>query len=181
MNTTLLTEVQLVRALQTGQKADFTTLYDAYAPALFGVIIRLVNDQERAEDLLQDTFIKVWTHRQHYDSKQGRLYTWLITIARNVALDELRSRKVQSVAYSLERNNDHSYLSSTEGLPNGSVFNLIPSQYRQVVELAYTQQRTHQEIAQELDLPLGTVKTRIRTALRELKQFFRQDIAYYHA
>lgn len=183
MNSTSLTEAQLVSALQMNQKVAFTTLYDAYSPALFGVIVRLVKDQGRAEDLLQDTFIKIWTHRHTYNPQQGRLFTWMIRIARNIALDELRSQKVrtQAITYSPEGTSVSIDLVPTEGLLTGSVFSLIPAKYRQIMELVYAQQWTQQEIADELDLPLGTVKTHLRTALRELKLYFHQDISHYQA
>ena len=183
MNASSLSEGHLVSALQTGQRAAFTALYDAYSPALFGVILRLVRDQEIAEDLLQDTFIKIWTHRHTYDPHQGRLYTWLVTIARNIALDELRSRKVQAQAlpYSPEGMIAYTDPAFNQGLLTGSIFSLVPIKYRQIVELVYAQQWTHQEVAAELDLPLGTVKTRLRTALGELKRYFHQDITCYQA
>jgi DNA-directed RNA polymerase specialized sigma24 family protein len=183
MKTTSLPEGQLVSALHSGQKAAFTALYDAYAPALLGVILRLVKDQPRAEDLLQDAFIKIWTHRHQYDPLQGRLFTWLVTIARNVALDELRRCKVQTQAITHGTQAASAYWDSgsTEGLAGRSVFSLVPPKYRQVVELVYGQQWTHHEVAQELNLPLGTVKTYLRTALRELRLLFHQDITYYQA
>ena len=183
MNGTCLTEEALVAALQSGQKEAFTIFYDAYSPALFGVILRLIKDQTIAQDLLQDTFIKIWTHRHSYDAGQGRLFAWLVSIGRNVALDELRRRKarIQPIAYGFEATSVYVNLAPTVGLPSGSVFSLVPAKNRQLMELAYGQQWTHEEIAQKLGMPLGTVKTRLRTALRELKRLFDQDIAHYQA
>lgn len=184
MTATPQTEAYLpyTRQGQDEQSAAFTALYNTYYSSLFGVLVKLVNDHEKAEDLLQDTFIKVWTHLHQYDPAQGRPYTWLLTITRHVAMDELRHRKVQAqaVTYMCERTSEGTPSTFHEGLLNGSIFTLLPPKYRQIIELTYLHGWTQQEIAQELDLPLGTIKTHTRNALLELKQFFRQDIGQYH-
>ena len=181
MSSTLSTEETLVDDLRTYQPADFSRLYAAYAPALYGVLLRLVKDPARADDLLQDAFIKIWLNRQHYDPAQGRLFTWLLTITRNVALDELRSRKKRLKASGYVYHQSDSVVLPTliEGPLKGSLVNSLAPTYRAVVELMYYKGLTSQEAATNLKLPLGTVKTRVRTALQQLKAQFRQDIQYY--
>ena len=176
------TEVHLVRGLQARQDTAFTHLYDAYAPTLYGVLLKLVGDQTSAEDLLQNTFIRIWTSFHRYDPDQGRLFTWLLTIARNVALNELRSRKLraQTQLQMHEQTNEWTYSVLPEGMVNQSLFALLAPKHRQIMELVYAQGWTKQEIAQELDLPLGTVKTRFRAGVQELKRLFSQDIYQYH-
>ena len=176
------TEVHLIRGLQARQDTAFTNLYDAYAPALYGVLLKLVGDQASAEDLLQNAFIRIWTSFHRYDPNQGRLFTWLLAITRNVALNELRDRKLQAQARTnmYEWTNEWTYLSLPEGMVNQSLFTLLTPKYRQIMELVYARGWTKQEIAQELNLPLGTVKTRFRMALLQLKQVFDQDIYQYH-
>lgn len=166
---------------QKEQTAAFITLYNTYSCALFRVLVSMVKDQEKAEDLLQDAFVKAWTHIHQYDPAQGRPYTWLLTIARHVALDELRERKVQakSITYLYESTSELIFPSVHEGLTNGSVFTLLPPKYRQLLELTYLSGWTQQEIAHELNLPIGTIKTRTRNALQKLKHFFSQDIYQY--
>ncbi|UHG94475.1 RNA polymerase sigma factor [Spirosoma oryzicola] len=181
MTTTPQTEAYLVYTLQTGQASAFATLHRNYSSALFNVLVGLVGDYERAEDLLQDSFVKIWTHIHHYDPAQGRLYTWLLTITRNVALDELRSRKVhtKAVKYISQRSSELTQPVVNTGLVNGSVFALLPPKQRQIMELLYQKGWTLLEIAKKLKLPLGTVKTRVRMAIQTLKQFFHQDICLY--
>ncbi|QMW02487.1 RNA polymerase sigma factor [Spirosoma foliorum] len=181
MKSTPLNETQLVRDLQAGHSAAFATLYDAYSPALFGALLRLVKDEQQAEDLLQDAFIKIWTNFHRYDAQQGRLFTWLLTVTRNVAMDWLRARKDQAPlqAYLADRMTA-STSSPLEAMPNQSVFAILPAQYGQVLELTY-QGYTKEEIATQFNLPLGTVKTRFRKALQKLNDIFHQDIYHYHA
>ncbi|GAB4019272.1 RNA polymerase sigma factor [Spirosoma koreense] len=177
------TEAYLIGSHNNEQAAAFTALYNTYHSALLSVLIKLVNDPEKAEDLLQDTFIKAWTHLHQYDPAQGRPYTWLLTITRHVAMDELRHRKVQAqaITYMGERMGEGVLLAIHDGLLNSSIFSLLPPKYRQIIELTYIHGWTQQEIAQELNVPLGTIKTRTRNALQELRQFFSQDICQYHS
>lgn len=183
MTSTLQTEVCLVGTHQDEQASAFTTLFNSYSRALFKILFKLVNDHEKAEDLLQDTFMKAWTHLHQYDPAQGRPYTWLLTITRHVALDELRHRKVQAQAatYMRERTIEWIPPAFHDGLLNGSIFTLLPPPHRQIMELHYLQGLTQLEIAEELQLPIGTIKTRTRSALRVLRQFFHQDIYHYHS
>ncbi|AUD06825.1 RNA polymerase subunit sigma-70 [Spirosoma pollinicola] len=181
MTVTSSTEEKLVEALQNQQSADFSRLYTAYAPALYGVLLRLIKDPARAEDLLQDAFIKIWLNRQHYDPAQGRLFTWLLTITRNVALDELRSRKVHSKAgaYQSDRSEPTVLPDLIEGPLKGSLTSSLKPDYRAVIQLMYYKGLTSQEAAAILKLPVGTVKTRVRAALKQLKAQFCQDIQHY--
>lgn len=181
MNATVQTEVSFVSALQTHRSADFSLIYNAYAPALYGVLLRLVNDQARAEDLLQDAFVKIWSNSHLYDPKQGRLFTWLLTITRNIAMDELRARKVQAKAasYIYDRSEQVTTASVPEGTVHVSILNHLAPKYRAVVELMYYRDYTSQEAAEQLKIPIGTVKTRVRSALQQLKVHFNQDIHHY--
>lgn len=103
MNATLPTEVHLIRALHQHQSADFIQLYDAYAPALYGMLLRLVKDPACAENLLQEAFVKIWSTSRRYDPQQGRLFSWMIAITRNLALDELNAQGIRP----LERSYRH--------------------------------------------------------------------------
>ena len=93
-----LTEEDLVRALKDRDKIAIQALYDMYSGALLGVIFRIVQHSEVAEDLLQDTFIKIWHSADSYDSSKGRLFTWMINIARNLSIDKLRSKDFRNAS-----------------------------------------------------------------------------------
>ncbi|MBD2757688.1 RNA polymerase sigma factor [Spirosoma validum] len=181
MTTLPLNQPQAVPTRQFVQAAALATLYTTYSPSLLRLLINLVGDPERAEDLLHDTFIKISTHLHRYDADQGGLYNWFATMARNVAMDELRSRTIrrEAATYIRERESDCLYPLAPERLQTEQVYPLLPAKYGQVLELIYTRGLTHPEIAQELGLPLGTVKTRCRVGLQKLQQFFRQDIHHY--
>lgn len=181
MNQPLYMEAELIHALRHHQSADFARLYAAYSSALYGVIFRLVKDPIRAEDLLQDAFIKIWLNSQDYDPDQGRLFTWLLAITRNVALSDLRAQKVRLKAstYLGEWAEPATLPDLLEGTLTGSLVSSLEPTYRTVVELMYFQGFTGQEAAKKLKLPLGTVKTRVRSALQQLRVQFSVDIEHY--
>lgn len=173
-------EQVLVQGLKAREQAAFTTLYKAYAPALFGVLRRMIDDDCIAEDLLQDTFVKIWTNSHRYDPGQGRLFTWLLKLTRNVALDALRARKTRTQAefYWHDHGTKQLYQEASDAIPHQSLFTLVEPKYRPILELAY-QGFSREEIAKTYQMPVGTVKTRLRTALNELKYIFRHDIHHY--
>jgi RNA polymerase sigma-70 factor (ECF subfamily) len=165
-------EEELVALLAGGDREVIGTLYDMYAGALFGVIVRIVRSEQIAEDLLQETFIRVWKNRASYNSTKGRLFTWLINIARNIALDQVKSRAYRDS----QKNQDIDNLVSQEGSGPNESYNpeqigvkellgkLSPEQH-EIVDLIYFQGYTHSEAADQLGIPLGTVKTRLRAAI----------------
>ncbi|GAB3334836.1 sigma-70 family RNA polymerase sigma factor [Larkinella ripae] len=169
-------EAFFLEALVSHSRKAYNELYDRYARALLGIIYRIVLDEAVAEDLLQETFIKVWRHVHHHDPAKGRLFTWLAQVARNTALDYLKCSK----------NRRTIELEPPMGgvvCPNISLIGLeetawkaVSPQYRPVVELVYFQGYTHQETAEQLVLPLGTVKTRARLALVEIKRAFAGEL-----
>ncbi|QMW03169.1 RNA polymerase sigma factor [Spirosoma foliorum] len=176
------TETNLVRDLQAKLPGAYNSLYDAYSPALFGVLLRMVKDHDRAEDLLQDTFIRVWSTIDRYDASQGRLFTWLLTITKNIALDDLRAQKTKAMAakYISERSDGMISPTFTGGMLYQTLTANLAPKYRQVIDLLYFRDYKLQEVADELKIPLGTVKTRYRMALQQLKKTYKQDIYHYH-
>lgn len=153
-------------------------LYDNYSSALYGVIQRIVANDEIAEDVLQETFIKIWNNFPQYDKAKGRLFTWMINIARNSALDKVRSREFVSQRKNRELTNAvtmseagvFSYNPDTIGLRE--MVGRLEGEYRQVIELLFFAGLTQAEAAEKLNIPLGTVKTRSRAALQKLKSGF---------
>lgn len=174
-------EVDLIVGLQNKENKAFAVLYDNYAPALLGIIVKIVRDEDEAENLLQDAFVKIWRNIHQYDATKGRLFTWILNIARNTAINYLRSshysvgKEIQSIdnpvsiqtAYS--ENIDVNYIGVAE-----TVEKLEPK-LKQIIDLIYFMGYTQQEVSEKLDMPLGTVKTRTRMALLQLRKHFSND------
>ncbi|GAB3640619.1 RNA polymerase sigma factor [Spirosoma arcticum] len=166
----------LVIQLRQGDRGAFQQLYLNYYVALLGTINHIVKDPIEAEDLLQDTYVKVWIRFQQYDSEQSGLFNWLFNIARNTALDALRRRKINPVTLCQELIGlpmTPSCLPVTDiiGVEH-LVRQVLQPQQWQVVNLAYWYGYSYPEIADHLALPLGTVKTRIRQSLIRLRPLF---------
>lgn len=169
---------QLVKQVAKGDESAFLALYDRYASRVHGLMLRMLRDPMLAEEATQDTFLKLWSRAHQYMAKRGTLLIWLLTIARRTALDRLR---LESRRPTLSDSNDPDETWKTipdmHSLPEESrwrslrltVESLEPNQ-RQVIELAYFYGLSQSEIAEVLDWPLGTVKTRIRSAMQQLRQ-----------
>jgi RNA polymerase sigma factor (sigma-70 family) len=170
-------EQELVTLLRENNNQAFNYLYDNYSSALFGIINQIVKDKELATDVLQDVFINIWKKKASYDATKGRLFTWMLNIARNAAIDKIRSRPYQDS----RKNQPLSENVNTGGLethtvnPNVNdvglkkVVNRLKEDQRTLIDLSYFQGFTHEEIAKMMSIPLGTVKTRIRSALSQLR------------
>lgn len=177
----LVSESVLIEKLNQRDQVAFQWLYDQYSPALYGVVLRIMRDEEQAQDVLQDIFIKVWKNLDAYDAGKGRLFTWLLNVARNTAIDALRARKTHPTnAIRTDEENVHiidQQHNTQQPNPDHIGVQEIVSQLRperkQLIDLVYFAGYTHEEAAEELNLPLGTVKTRVRAALQELKQLFK--------
>ena len=172
--------VLLDKLVQRDQKA-FQWLYDQYSPALYGVVMRIVREEEQAQDLLQDVFVKIWKNLDAYDASKGRLFTWMLNVARNTAIDSLRSRKTRPFG-EIRTNEENVHIvdqqhNTTQPNPDHiglkEVVDQLRPERRQLIDLVYFGGYTHEEAAEELQLPLGTVKTRVRAALQELKSVFK--------
>lgn len=150
-----------------------------YSGALMGVISRIIPQTEVAEDLLQETFIKIWSSVASYDSSKGRLFTWMINIARNLSIDKLRSRDFKNAGKNQDIENNVDFIDSQKEVTfNADLLGIkemvtaLKPEFNHVLNLVYFKGYTHVEAAEELNLPLGTVKTRIRMAIMELRKHF---------
>ncbi len=170
-------EYELVQLLRQRNRDAFSYLYDNYSPALYTVILSIIPDREQANDILQEVFIKIWRQSDSYDPDKGRLYTWMIQIARNSAIDVVRSTKYkqsrqnQEISESVYGSDSEDFNPDKIGLRR--VVHMLKQEHRELVELSYFQGFTHEEIAKALDMPLGTVKTRLRNALIQLRILFK--------
>jgi RNA polymerase sigma-70 factor, ECF subfamily len=171
----LFSHDDLVVLIKNRDQKAFAFLYDNYAKALFGIIHSIVADIEESEDVLQKTFMKIWDNFESYDVSKGRLYTWMLNIARNMSIDYKRSKssknKIQNTdkdVYTLKNLFEEDNSLDTIGLKK-VVDKLKPEQLI-LIELAYYKGYTQEEISKQLEIPIGTVKTRIRKALLILRE-----------
>ena len=167
----------MVLLLQRKDQKAFSYLYDNYSGALNGIIHRMVDEVSLAEDILQEAFLKIWNNFSQYDSSKGRLFTWMINLTRNLTIDTLRSKgykkqqKISKDENSVINYQDKTYAADrfdTIGLRK-QVANLKPEQ-QSIIDLAYFNGYTQEEISKEMGIPLGTVKTRMRSAIIELRK-----------
>ena len=152
-----------------------------YGGALLGTLFKMTGSKEEAEDLLQDTSLKIWKNADSYDDKKGRLFTWLINIARNTALDKTRTKKFQqgrksqpldSTVYDNVRFSEEMKLRDV-GLM--SQISQLDPKYRQIIDLIYLQGFSQQEVSDQLGIPLGTVKTRARSGIKQLRKLLKRN------
>lgn len=175
-----ISEQELVARLQRNDRAAYEHLYDNYSTALYGVINRVITDEEMACDVLQEAFVKIWNNIHGYDAAKGKLFTWMLNICRNLAIDKTRSKdysnnqKNQSAEKSvsqLERIHTETIKPDQIGLRE-VVGQLDPNE-RFLIDLMYFKGYTQAEIAEEYNMPLGTVKTRLRSATMNLRKLFK--------
>jgi RNA polymerase sigma-70 factor (ECF subfamily) len=175
-------EEELVLLLQNQNQQAFAYLYDNYSAALNGIIYRMVENRELAEDILQEAFVKIWNNFSSYDTGKGRLFTWMLNITRNLTIDTLRSKgykkqaKISSDENSVDNLSDDAKVAErfdAMGIRKQLV-NLKPEQ-RSIIDLAYFNGYTQDEISKEMGIPLGTVKTRMRAAILELRKMLQYN------
>jgi RNA polymerase sigma-70 factor (ECF subfamily) len=174
-----LSEEQLVLALQNREKIAIEALYDMYSASLFGVISRIINDTPTAEDILQETFVKIWHSFAAYSPEKGRLFTWMVNIARNLSIDKLRSKDFKNQNKNQEIENNVTFIDEQrntvykpELLGIKEMVQTLKPEQQAILDLVYFKGYTHVEAAEELGIPLGTIKTRLRTAIIELRKYF---------
>ncbi len=168
-------EQELVTLLKQRESNAFEYLYDNYSAALYTVIVSILTDKEFANDILQEVFIKIWRQIQLYDEAKGRLFTWMINLTRNTSIDALRSKSYRNNRQNRELT-EIVYKSS--GTTNIQVNEIglrklvykLKDEHKVLIDLAYFQGFTQEEISKILNIPLGTVKTRLRAAMMQLRQ-----------
>jgi DNA-directed RNA polymerase specialized sigma24 family protein len=169
-------QTQITQLLQQKDAFALAQLYDDYGATLYGVVLRIVRSKEIAEQVIQDTFLKVWHKSASYDASKGRLYTWLLNIARNTAIDATRNshfhnrKNMEGIDVLSDASCGDCLNLETVGLKE--IVRTMDEKYTILIDLIYFNQYTHQEAADALALPLGTVKTRVRFALLELRKVF---------
>ena len=164
--------------LQQRNEKAFSYLYDNYSGALHSIILNIVNEEELANDVLQEVFVKIWKQIDSYDTSKGRLFTWMLNIARNASIDTIRSKGYQNSRQNRELTEEVYAAAGSSEMKSDQIglrkiVHNLKEEYKVLVELSYFQGYTQDEIAKMLGIPLGTVKTRLRTALIQLREIIK--------
>lgn len=181
-----LNDFDLMQEISSGNGAALGELYDRYSRLVFSVAYGVVQNRETAEEVTLDIFTRAWEKGSAYDPQRGKVSTWLTRMTRNQAIDQLRREKVRPLHNSInwadvthepvaEKNPPETtvHLSMEQQRVRAAVAGLPPQQ-QEVLALAYFNGLSHSEIAQRLDLPLGTVKGRIRAGMQKLRAFLEE-------
>ena len=170
----------VVQRLKSRDPQAMARLYDRYGRLAYSVVLRIVRNEAAAEDLVQETFIRIWNRIQDFDDNRGALGPWVLTIARNRAIDYRRSNAGRNIETTVEMEGvEHPALfaSLESNILNldrvrmlRQAFEKLPANQREVLELAYWEGLSQSEMADRLKQPLGTIKTWVRTALRTLRE-----------
>jgi RNA polymerase sigma-70 factor (ECF subfamily) len=169
-------EQHIVKLLENGDKQAINLLYENYADSLYGVILKITRNEEIAQDALQESFVKIWKNSKKYDASKAKLFTWLYRIARNTAIDKLRSFN-NRFEKEIQIDKSNVYILPTQSL-NQDVMDLrehvgrLDNKYQIVLNALFFEGMTQQEASEELDIPLGTIKSRLKIGLRELKKVY---------
>lgn len=169
-------EVTLVQALKARKQDALSYLYDNYSNALFGVIDRILQSEEISNDVLQESFVKIWRNIDGYSREKGSLFTWMLNICRNTAIDETRSKQYkkdlqnQNIEDSVNKvDQSEQVYQKVDHIGLKEVVNRLKPEQKVLVDKIYFEGYTQEEVSKELNIPLGTVKTRIRAAINQLR------------
>lgn len=173
---------ETVQRMAEGDAEALAAVYDRHIRAVFGLAIRVLRDQGDAEDVVQEVFSQAWVQAKRYDATRGSVASWLLTITRSRAIDRLRSRRAKPDAAPLQHETavvelpdpalgaEHHVLTAESAAQLRTALTALPLIQRVAIELAYFEGLTQSQIAERLEQPLGTVKTRIRTGLLKLRE-----------
>lgn len=173
-----MTQDELLILISNKDEKAFNHIYNMYSRSLFAVISNLVREREEAEDVLQEVFVKIWKNIESYNASKGRFYTWILNIARNTAIDKLRSKGFNNSKKNLSADNFVHLLDDSNRLTNKidtigirDFVKKLKPKCIQIIELLFFKGYTQQEASEELDIPLGTVKTQNRNCINDLRNY----------
>jgi RNA polymerase sigma-70 factor (ECF subfamily) len=169
-------EAELIKQLTAKDKKAYELLYNSYSAALYGILLRIVMSEDEASDLLQEVFVKIWQGIDGYDPNKGSLFTWMLNICRNAAIDRRRSKNFKNNQKNLQADNivllvgnEHSTSIPIDHIGLKDVVNKLDDDYKTLINAVYFEGYTQKEVSERLQMPLGTVKTRLRTAIQKLR------------
>lgn len=173
-----MSQEEVLLLLKNKDARAYTILYDMYSKSLFAIICNLIKDREEAEDTLQEVFVKIWKNLDTYDESKGRFYTWAINIARNTSIDKMRSKNFNNSKKNLSSDNFVHLLDDSNKLINRidtigikEFVQKLKPKCIALLDLLFFKGYTQQEAAEELEIPLGTVKTNNRNCINDLRNF----------
>ena len=175
------TEKQIVAYLENGDRRAIDIAYKNYGKALYGIILRVVRSSEIAEEVLQDVFVKIWINAESYNRSKGRLFTWMSNIARNASIDSIRTarskreQKTSSIENPVYENVGGNEEMNIKDFALEKVINSLDEKHRLLIDLTYFQGYSQREIEKELNIPLGTIKSRLRLAINQLREKLNDD------
>ncbi|MCK8479509.1 RNA polymerase sigma factor [Psychroserpens algicola] len=167
---------QLVTDFQNKDQRAFDKLYHMYSDSMHGIIYNIVRDHEIAEEVMQDVFIKAWHKSDSYNASKGRFFTWILNIARNAAIDKTRSKAYKNSGKNLNAEFFVDILESSDNLNNRmdaigikKYVKALGEKCKKIIEYLYFKGYTQKETSEELDIPIGTIKTRNRNCIKDLR------------
>ncbi len=167
---------QLISEYKQGDIRAYNRLYNMYSEAIHGVIYTIVGSNDVAEELCQDVFLKVWSKSDQYDLSKGRFFTWILNIARNAAIDHLRSRAFKEGKQNLSTDNFVDIVGATSSLDKqtdtiglANYVNELKERCQNLIDALFFKGFTQKETSEKLEIPLGTVKTQIRSCISDLR------------
>lgn len=184
-------EIELMNRIKDGDEDALVELYDLYNRLLYGLIISILKKREEAEDLLQEVFVLIWEKASEFNEDRGNVYSWIVTLTRNKAIDRIRSKdyktqqkasqNVDAPGFYLQ-GNKLDPLETTVFSDRAELVRMalgrIPDEQSEVLKIAYYGGMTQREISDKLKIPLGTVKTRMRLGMKKLKDILGEFIQY---
>ena len=191
MRATDPTDLGLLQRIAARDTDALAELYDRHSRLIYGLILRIVGDRGEAEEILQEAFIRVWRRADIYEARLGGPLPWMVRVARNCAIDRLRARRVRAAVHApgidvadIEsatpatgiQNPEAAVLEAESKQTLTDALGGLPAEQRQLIEAAFFEGYTHSELAERFGLPLGTVKTRIRTGLIAMRQWLEQAV-----
>ena len=171
-----MTQEELLPLLHKKDQKAFTALYDMYSKNLYGVIFTILKDKEESEDILQEVFVRIWKNLDSYNEAKGRFFTWMLNIARNACIDKLRSKghanslknlSIDNFVYVFENNT--SVINRIDAIGIKDFIKKLKPKCIRLIDLLFFKGYTQQEASEELEIPLGTVKTQNRNCINELR------------
>lgn len=166
----------LVEKFKQKDEKAFETLYNLYRNSMQGVIFNIVRDADIAEEVMQDVFIKAWYKADSYSAEKGRFFTWILNIARNAAIDKTRSKSYKKSKQNLDSDFFVDILETSDSLDNTTdaigikkFVGLLAEKCKAVIDLLYFKGYTQAEASEALNMPIGTIKTRNRNCINELR------------
>ena len=169
-------EQKIIELLKNGDKKAISLLYENYSGALLGVVKKVISDNDIAQDVLQESFIKVWKKGKTYDASKAKLFTWLYRIFYNSAIDKVRSLN-NKLNKEVQIEDSNVYKLTTNSLNQDTLdikkhLSSLELKYQVVLNALFFEGMTQQEASEELNIPLGTIKSRLKIGLRELKKIY---------